>query len=324
MITDTYLIDQRTYTFSNLETISEFDNKKNYLFELAYLGALNIQGDKAQEFLQGQLTCDVRKITPDFMSQGAQCNLQGRILALLDVIYWKQYQLILPKDLLVNTQTSLSKTAMLSRVKLELSDAFQVFGFCLNNPNDLVFCDRPLSTEPFSVTQTEDFYCYCLGDNLYMLLVNQENAQELIAPFLQSKQYRGSLAWHCLQLRHKHLEIYPTTRGLFLPHRLDLHLSNYLSFNKGCYKGQEIIARTHYRAKLKHSLAIFVIESTETLSVGKKLFDISGKTEVGELIDFCPLDNNRYLIAVSILLEHPSKIKIENQESTIRLESIDG
>ncbi|WED44401.1 YgfZ/GcvT domain-containing protein [Legionella cardiaca] len=319
-MTSIYLINQRPYTYTlSFQNEFTFQKNKNYLFELSHLGGVCVKGERAQEFLQGQLTCDVKKVTSTAMRQGAQCNLKGRILALLDVICWNDFQLILPNDLLVDTQNSLSKTAMLSRVTLEPANTYQIYGFYLNNPDDHLPTNVQLTSECFEVLQTDDYCSYYLGNNLYIFLVRDNLVNTFIEPFCQNQQYRGSLGWHYLQLCNKYLQIYPTTRGLFLPHRLDLHLSNYISFDKGCYKGQEIIARTHYRAKLKHGLRLFFIETKEPVLAGKKIFDASGNAEIGELIDFSPLDNNHYLIAASILFEHPWEIRIEDQTNTVAL-----
>ncbi|MFI4919923.1 MAG: tRNA-modifying protein YgfZ, partial [Legionellales bacterium] len=132
-------------------------------------------------------------------------------------------------------------------------------------------------------------------------------------------QVLGSLTWNTLRLKHKQINIYPESRGLFLPHRLDLHLTNYISFNKGCYKGQEIIARTHYKATLKHELKIFEIQTNETIYSGQKLLSLTQETEVGELIDYSYLHNNRYLIAVSMLKETAPLVVLEGQNKTTPL-----
>ncbi|KTD20283.1 glycine cleavage T protein [Legionella lansingensis] len=315
-----HIINQRSY-ISTLPITEElhFEANRNYLFELPFLGGLTVRGDRDKEFLQGQLSCDIRQITSTAMRQGALCNLKGRILALLDVIDWDGLQLILPKDLLLDTQKSLSTAAMLSRVKLEPTKAYQVYGLYLANPNDELPIHFHDLGENYAVIQNDILCGYHLSHHLYILLIKNEEIANIVEPFRKRGQLRGSFAWHYLQLSHKQVQIYPETRGLFLPHRLDLHLSGYLSFDKGCYKGQEIIARTHYRAKIKHGLRLFIIENTAPLAAGKKLFEPSGQVEVGELIDFSPLGNGRYLIAASILLEHPSHVCIENQSSTVEL-----
>ena len=82
--------------------------------------------------------------------------------------------------------------------------------------------------------------------------------------------------------------------------RLDLHQTPYLSFNKGCYKGQEIIARMHYKATLKHQLGLYEISTPEKIYSGQKLLNESG-AEVGELVDYSLLGKEHYLVIVSLL-----------------------
>jgi folate-binding protein YgfZ len=278
--------------------------KKNYLFDLSYLNMLHVEGERAAEYLQGQLTCDLREVNPSQMRQGAMCNLKGRILALMDVINREQHDLhlILPQDLLLDTRNSLAKTAPFSRVSLRPNTHYELLGFYLQNLDDLCPSDF-IKLEPYSVRRQEDGCYYCLNDNFYIFLVSKDNANQMKTIFIDKAQYRGSLAWHKLQLQQKRVDIYPESRGMFLPHRLDLQLKGYLSFNKGCYKGQEIIARTHYRATLKHELKLFIIASEEELKSGQKL--MSNGIEVGELVDYCPLGNHQFLIAVSMVFEHP-------------------
>lgn len=298
--------------------------QKNYLFDLAYLTGIHVIGEQAQDFLQGQLTCDLRTIHERQMQKGALCDLKGRILALLDVINWRShgFQLILPRDLLTSTKASLAKTAMFSRVTLAHANHYQLFGFYLQNENDVVPFHLKLSNLVGEVTSQGDYCCYGLGHSFYILLVENTKAQGLREQFETCSQFRGSLAWHRLQLQKKRIEIYPESRGLFLPHRLGLQLSGYLSFDKGCYKGQEIIARTHYRAKLKHELKLFKVHTNEILLSGKKIFNEEGKIEIGELVDFCPIGEEEYLIAASMLFEHSHCIRIEEHHEVIHLNSL--
>ncbi len=317
-----YLINERE--FSLLHSIKEDFNflaNKNYLFELPYLAALDIKGVRASEFLQGQLSCDLRKLTSHTFCQGAFCNLKGRILNLVDLINWEGIKLIFPQDLLVETKTSLAKIATLSAVQIEENQAYNFYGFYLQNKEDLLAFE-PLSNEPFALNSTTMSCCYRLQPNLYIIVIKKETASTLRQIFEKKQQVRGSLAWHYLLLKAKHLTIYPSTRGLFLPHRLDLHLTDFLSFNKGCYKGQEIIARTHYRATLKHGLRLFIIKSNHQPLAGEQLFSMED-TELGEIIDFCPVGKGNYLIACSILFAHPLEVKMGKQGDVVQLETFE-
>ncbi len=314
MSTIRYTINSRELsTFAPIQDELILDPQKNYLFDLSYMGCLDIIGARRREFLQGQLSCDLRDVTSEQMRQGAMCNLKGRILALLDVVDWDGLHLIVPHDLLTKTQASLSKTAAFSQVKLIPSSSCQLFGFYLQNKDDLIPFDAVIPSERLGVVHDEGFCAYHLGEGYYIFLVHNEKAQSMSASFINQDQWRGSLTWHALQLRQNRLEIYPSSRELFLPHRLSLQLSGYLSFNKGCYKGQEIVARTHYRAKLKHEMKLFTIELNEPLQSGQRLLACEGDRAVGELIDYCPIDNNHVLIAASVVFDCPSNFRIETQ-----------
>lgn len=315
-----YTINNRTYSSFQEDSVNmERLAGKNYLFELPYLSTASVTGERAAEFLQGQLSCDVREVNEKSMRKGALCNLKGRVQALIDVINWQGFKLVLPADLTDDTLASLSKTALVSRVSLHKNPDVSVYGFYMNNPADLLPFNLSPPEEPGMVNANEVFCIYSLSNQFYLVLVISDKAQTLVEPFQQHQQLAGSLEWHELQLQQLNIQIYPQTRGLFLPHRMDLHKRDFISFDKGCYKGQEIIARTHYRAKLKHGLRKFIITTQEALSAGMKLFSITDNAEMGELIDFCPLNDNRFLIVTSILNEHPEQVLFEGHANPVTL-----
>ncbi|BCA95498.1 glycine cleavage system protein T [Legionella antarctica] len=314
-------INSRVFTtFGSLDSELNFNKDNNYLFDLSYLGVLNIAGDKAQDFLQGQLTCDLRLVSDIQMIEGAQCNLKGRVLSLLDVINWNGFKLVLPEDLMELTQGSFTKTAQLSRVSIEKNNDLKIFGFYLQNPNDVIPDATYLPNNLYAQAHSSNYCYYHLGNGFYIFIIHKDIEHEFCKIFLEHNQLLGSLTWHTLRLYNQQIDIYPESRGLFLPHRLGLHQTQYVSFEKGCYKGQEIIARTHYRATLKHELRFFVIQSDHNIYSGQKLLKITDETEIGELIDYAPIGTNNYIIAVSILKEAAELIRFEGHSDTIPLQ----
>jgi tRNA-modifying protein YgfZ len=292
---------------------------KNYLFDLSYLTAIELNGALAAPFLQGQLTCDMNQLSAHHIKQGALCNLKGRILCLMDVILWNHIYLLMPQDLAEATCNTLSKTAVLSKVTLQEKSHIKIFGFLLQNPDDLRPYHGGYPESPFGLTYSPDLCCYHLGCGFFIFMVNSLCHPEFSSQFLKQQQLLGSLTWHALRLSHKQLDIYPNSRGLFLPHRLDLQDTHYLSFNKGCYKGQEIIARTHYRATLKHELNIYKIKTREPLYSGQKAFRVDNPAEYGELIDYAPLGHGEYFIALSHLKDEVTKVQLEHHQEVIQL-----
>ena len=241
-------------------------------------------------------------------------------MALLDIVDWHGIQMIMPEDLLEETKASLAKTAMFSKVTLKSTSKWHIFGFYLQNENDLLPLKMMPSYEQLRLSHNDTFCCYHLGSNRYIILIEENKASSLIEPFQQHNQLRGSLSWHTLQLQYNQFEIYPATRGLFLPHRAGLHLTDYLSFDKGCYKGQEIIARTHYRAKLKHTVKRFVTKNDDALKPGAKMLSEETEREFGEVLDLSPVSDEQVLLLASVLKDHPSRCKIECMNQAILLE----
>lgn len=311
-----YPVAERYYqSLAPLADELSFLADNNYLFELPYLSIISAVGEQAQSFLQGQLTCDVKQVNAQSMRQGALCNLKGRVLALLDVLLWQEYQLVVPKDLLTETMSALATAAMLSRVKLHASSSYKFVGFYCNTNNH----DLPIPHDTHSFISNENFCCYALREKFYMYCIKENFAEQFMQQYSHTLITKGSLAWHYLQLKQRHVSIYPQSCGLFLPHRLNLPELGYISFDKGCYKGQEIIARMHYRSKSKHHLQIFVISTALSLQPGMKLLDAQNGTEVAELIDFCPVAEKEYLIALSVLIDHRGDVKFEGSGETIVL-----
>ncbi len=320
----TYSIDHRELTlFNPLVQALSLDKNRNYLFDLSYKHLVEVKGEKALEFLQGQLTCDLNQLNEHTIRQAAMCNLKGRVLALMDVFYChNKLYLNVPEDMMDSTIASLAKTAQFSKVTLEPTQDFAMYGFYYQNDNDLIpFASSTLPDEALQMLQLDEGCIYHLGQGRYILLVNPGHKDDLLQTFIEQDRYRGSLVWHNISLSQGHFEIYPETRGLFLPHRLGLQHSTYISFDKGCYKGQEIIARTHYKAKLKHVLKNFQISTEEKLFPGQKVFNVDKNTEVAELIDYSPLAENKYLVAFSILKDGPEHVSFENHQHEIFLEN---
>ncbi len=284
LITNTQNIGSRVYTTaSEITTELATIETNNYLCQLDYLTAIKIIGNNAATFLQGQLTCDITKVTADTQQSGALCTLKGRVLALLNIIYHDNaYFIIIPKDLLQIVIEALRMPAAFSKVILTPMPTIFIFGFFGENN--------------FSNTLVFDYKSHIDNNRAILLTTNPEVLQHNQSTQIQ---YKNSLLWHYLNLQNNTLNIYPETSGMFLPHRLNLHLNNYISFNKGCYKGQEIIARTQYLGTLKHELIFRKIQQPTPPILGSILHDLISKQELGTVIDYCPYNHNHYLIALS-------------------------
>lgn len=320
--TNTHLINSRS--LSTLHSIGDelvLDKTKNYLFDLSYLAVLDVIGDKAADFLQGQLTCDLNQLSDVTMVQGALCNLKGRVLSLMDIINWEGIKLILPLDLIEQTQQSLIKSAMLSRVQIQSNSKLKVFGFYLQNVEDLLPLSDFFPNKDFSFVSTSSYCYYHLGKGFYLFIIDSADT-EFLQSFAKKDHLLGSLTWHSLMIKQGYFSIYPESRGLFLPHRLGLHLKTVISFNKGCYKGQEIIARMHYKSTVKHEMRLFELQTSGKIFSGQKVMSPSDNVEVGELVDYSLIGDNSYLVAISMLKGIGSEVLLEGLKAPILLHNL--
>jgi folate-binding protein YgfZ len=210
---------------------------KNVYYPLSDMACLAVEGEEAQAFLQGQLTADMRQVDASHMTWSALCRVDGRVIALMYVVYWEGWKLCLASDMLDIVKQTLDLPARLSKVTLRRLDDLYIWGLHGRFPR----------CESSGAVQLGDHYTACLGDGDYLLLSN--NALEYENTALASHFYT-----HRLEMGH--VRIYPATTGLFLPHYIGLPDKGYIAFDKGCYRGQEIIARMQYRGNLKYHLEI--------------------------------------------------------------------
>jgi folate-binding protein YgfZ len=155
------------------------------------MAVITVSGPDAQKFLQGQLTCDMNKLSATHLLRGAHCNLKGRVEALYTISLQEGcIQLDTPDDVAAHGLAQLQPYARFSKVKL-----------------DLQMSGRPLD-----------------------------------------------LAQHCADIKAGIARLHPETVGCFLPQELNLIEQGVIDFKKGCYLGQEIVARLHYLGKLKKHL----------------------------------------------------------------------
>jgi folate-binding protein YgfZ len=257
-----------------------------YMFcTLPHLGMIKIQGKDAKKFLQGQLTCDVENLVPTQSCMGAHCTPQGRVISLFYLFLLDEaYYLLMHKEMVPIAMNALKKYAVF--FKTELSDASTSL-FILGSQQSPALLPQSILSIPLSPTSTRHFIICKTREELSKLDISTD-IQE----------------WHYQNIEEKIPTIYPQTSGKFLAHELNLDKLNAIHFDKGCYTGQEIIARMHYRSKLKTRLRKAIINSNNlTFSVGLDIYTKQNNitTSCGMLVDFCQKkDTHRYYLLIAL------------------------
>lgn len=276
--------------------------KENLLINLISYGLIKVEGPDALSFLQGQLTCDVASIAPETSTLGAHCDPKGRIISLFYLfIYRDSYYLLMPRSLIPKALEGLKKYAIF--FKATLHD---------ESENLLIVGIKTKTLQTFANTAT------IAVTNERFILVGDLNSMQAAWQILAPKTTVGTeQTWHQLQINHPFPIIYPETSRLFLPHELNLPALNAVSFSKGCYTGQEIIARMHYKGKLKKKMFKTNIIQQSPPIPGSDIYYRKGDEKVvcGTIVDSVLEDVNLYkvLIVADEALAKDNFLFIENE-----------
>ncbi|MGH8671165.1 MAG: YgfZ/GcvT domain-containing protein [Burkholderiales bacterium] len=246
----------------------------NGLYELSHYGLLQITGSDARSFLQSQLSNDVQPIKPDAVQLNGYCSAQGRMLANFriwahaDAIIMQTYRELLPA-----IHKRLGMFVLRAKVKIsDLSNEWIPFG--ISAPNLLEFVQL-LGVELPTVGQS------CTIEGGKLMRVSARRCQIVAAPqraifiwdeFKALAAPCGGWRWEWHDIRDGIPNLTLATQELFVPQMLNFELIGGVSFTKGCYPGQEIVARTQYLGKLKRRMYLAHLRCAEHPQPGDALF----------------------------------------------------
>ncbi len=265
------------------------------IINLSDYGCLRVAGENAQTFLQGQLTCDVREITQEKATYAAYCNNKGRTLAVLRLIKSHQDYLLFTTGKFVEPLfKNLKKFGQFSKVDITLeSPTLHHYGICgsdaITNLKNITQLEIP--TETNQVIQNNQHLLFKnAGDNNFELIT-------WISEITESQ--KDDTPWKQALIESFVPAISETTCEKFTPHMIGLKNLNALSFKKGCYVGQEIVARTEHLGQIKRKLQMGV-STKDLVHEGSSLTDETGN-EIGIVINHCNLNNDtiQWLAVVS-------------------------
>ena len=250
--------------------------------KLDHLSLLMITGDDALSFLQGQLTNDIMLADKAWQYSG-YCNPKGRLLALLSL--WRHEDTVyalLDKSLTEAIIKRLTMYIMRSNVNIELAE-HQCFGL-LDTPESIEKIINVKSEIISSINHRHGIYSdgknHILGYSDRFLYITQN---ENIKPSLINE----SNQWPDLSIQEGLPEITASTAEMFIPQMLNLDILKGINFKKGCYTGQEIIARMHYLGKSKQRMFVCDIANrgSSKISAGDKIYsDQSLKKSIGNIV----------------------------------------
>jgi len=249
------------------------------------MGVTSLDGVDNRQFLQGQLTCELDALTPSHSQLGAHCDAKGKMMAVLRLIDTDTQ--ILAVQAAENTSAhlpQLAKYAVFSKVTITDDSAkFLCTGLSGQSSHEWLINEVGASLEAHNDAINTAYGAIVRIDinestPRFLIVSNAQQHDELTQALkLTTHNTLSSELWFALDCHDGVAQIIPTTQAEFVPQVLNLQMVDAISFKKGCYIGQETVARMHFRGLNKR--AMFVLQSSSHIacqvgdSVEKQLGD---------------------------------------------------
>ncbi|WP_040262010.1 CAF17-like 4Fe-4S cluster assembly/insertion protein YgfZ [Pseudomonas massiliensis] len=266
---------------------------------LNHEGILAVRGSDAGKFLQGQLTCNINYLNPTASSLGARCTPKGRMQSSFRIVGQADgYLLALAAELLEPQLADLKKYAVFSKATLtDESPRWVRFG--LSHAEDaLKAMGMGLPGEPNEVLAEGEALLVRVSPGRIEAWLPVEQAEAFQARLGEALARASLDEWLLGQVRAGIGQVFGPTRELFIPQMINLQAVGGVSFKKGCYTGQEIVARMQYLGKLKRRQYRLALGGNSVPAPGTELFSSVHASAVGEVVLGAPAGDGVELLAV--------------------------
>jgi folate-binding protein YgfZ len=233
------------------------------------LGVLRARGTDVVQFLQGQLSNDLSRLGPESSLLAGYHNPQGRVLALLRLVHiaGDDLALILPRELIAPLINRLTKFILRARVRLaDESGAWRITPAVLASDSTTLPPSQVLPGISGAVARVAQTLAVCVGESpaRWLLVAARDAPAALPAGCVPA----APQSWQRLQIAAGLPQVYAATSEQFVAQMLNLDVLGAIAFDKGCYTGQEVIARAHYRGRVKRRMQRFVTRGPSSLKAG--------------------------------------------------------
>jgi len=294
-------------SFGNIEREQRMLHTGLIICDLSHHGLISIDGEDATDFLQGQLTNDVRDVSLSHSQLSAYCTHKGRMLANFRLFKRAEsYYMQLPQALLESILKRISMFILMSKVSIK-DNSNSLVKIGLSGPKAAEQLSEFISDLP---SETDD----CVQANGYTIIkcAGELPRYEIFGELEEIKTLWGQLdvnaapagagAWETLDILAGIPTITTETSEAFVPQMTNMHVINGVNFQKGCYTGQEVVARMQYLGKLKRRMFKIKIETSDSVSPGDKLFRKDSKSGqgTGQIIN-AQADSNGGTVALAVI-----------------------
>ena len=284
---------------------------------LASRGALLIRGPDSLAFLQGQVTCDINELTAEHSVCGAYCTPQGRMVCDFRIVPVgeESWLIAVHRGLAEDALATFGKYIVFSKAELlDASEAWCQFAAW----GDGVAALLGLEAAGENSVRIMDGVYWVQADSMarrFEAMVPVERADALAQSLEQNCGQAAEAAWELQEIEAGIAHVAPETGGKFVPQMLNYQATNRIRFSKGCYTGQEVIARMHYRGKLKNPMHLASVEAALPCPPGTPLFRPGADQSIGTVVNAAAAGDSLRILAV---------VRIDALEDEVHLAGHEG
>lgn len=261
---------------------------------LPSLGVITLTGPESMKFLQGQTTTDFREVEKGYVLPGAICSLKGRVLfSFIAIPEGENVALVLPTDQVEAALAHLKKFAVFSKTRVEdASPDYALLGIIGPQADDVLgkLGLQPPAAQAVS-RNAEGVWVARLFNEIRCLAALPASRLAQDWPRLrEAAMTAGENLWWAADIESGFATVFTAGRDLYQPQELNYPALQGVSYNKGCYTGQEVVARLHFRGKLKQRL--YRLEAAAPITdPAAGIF--SGSAQVGDVVLTSKIDEDR-------------------------------
>lgn len=317
------LITPNVNNLFSINRINQISNKISWTF-INKIGIINIKGNDSIEFSHNQFTNDIRNLDYQNICSTAICAPNGKILA--SCIAYKTengIHLLISKDIQFIIQEYLSKFILRSSVNISsINESFVLIGFfCKKSESFREILNNSYNLKIYEKIYFESNIVLRISDSMqysrYIFILNKKKFNKYILYFNKFIKVHSDI-WDWLDIHSCQPRITKLTSGKFIPQDINYDLIGGINFKKGCYPGQEIIARIHYKNLIKNRMVLMRIKvNSFNIYEGIELFLKNDITkQVGVIVNYSRISDNTIDILAKILIKYIDYLEIVLKDST--------
>lgn len=287
------------------------------LVDLADWGLITLIGEDKKSYLQGQVTCDVVTLAANQSTLGAHCDAKGKMRTVFRLFHHRDGYGFMQRQSIMATQLpELKKYAIFSKVDIESSNDV-LLGLAGNKATEII--EREFGGEG-DVRAIDDGTVVKIDEQRWLIAVTADQAEVIAAKLASEAVLSDSTLWDLYDIQGAIPRVDAATELAFIPQAMNLQAVDAISFQKGCYTGQETVARAKYRGINKRAMYIVSGEAEHCPQAGDTLERSVGESwrKGGTVIAAYQFADNQAIALVGLPndLDEDSQFRLADQDAT--------